>query len=111
MVVVLCCHGPHQGPGLLADGHRSSRTPAVAGVNVDPLLPYLTFDTTLPLDHGTEHLGQPGDQTSIGVPRILGMAVEFTTVVSVLWLGPEWVGPSGQSTTDPAVVLPLPRNL
>ena len=29
---------------------------------------------------------------------------EFTTVVSVLWLGPEWVGRSGQSTTDPAVV-------
>ena len=29
---------------------------------------------------------------------------EFTTVVSVLWLGPAWGGRSGQGTTDPAVV-------
>ena len=41
--------------------------------------------------------------TLVPRPVLLGLS-EFTTVVSVLWLGPEWVGRSGQSTTDPAVV-------
>ena len=74
------------------DGRRSSRTVAMAGVDVDPLHPFLTVIVRLPPDRGKEHLGQSGDQTStrmrsiflsdivlIDVPRLLQMRINSSS--------------------------------
>ena len=63
-----------------------------------------TFDQNYDYGHGQWWVGGFLILPCYGVTHTQLRLSEFTTVVSVLWLGPEWVGRSGQSTTDPAVV-------